>query len=177
MLRDERLTIEGRAVDGMARDRVSAALAQLPRPFLAAARVESPEGADGFVEAAVDGPQNLEPIADVGVCRDVFAALLQEGWIEFAEGEAAIAKESYPLLDRLAIAANRCEGMSVTVRAGGESTAANDDYVALGLLRAQAIVDYFILKDVPQDRLFAQPRGRAGDLRSTTPVVEFDISI
>ncbi len=175
-LRDERLTIEGRAADSLSRDRVTAALAQLPSPFLAAARVEAPEAEDGQLEAAASDARGLEPIAELDVCRDVFSALLEEDRVEFAEGEAAIAKESYPLLDRLAIAAMRCEGMGVTIQGGGEPTSGNDAYVDLGLRRAQAVADYFILKGISQDRLGAEPRARTGDLRSA-PVVEFEINL
>jgi outer membrane protein OmpA-like peptidoglycan-associated protein len=160
MLRDERLTIEGRADDALTRDRVSAVLAQLPTPFLAAARVEAPE-ADGSADAAVDAGVSLEPITDLAACRALFAELLADADVEFAEGEAAIAKESYPLLDRLTDAATRCEDMSVTITASGEPTSAGEDYVALGLRRAQAITDYFILRGVSQDRLAAQARTEA----------------
>lgn len=162
-LRDERLTVEGDAPNDGVRNRVQTALTQLPYPFLAAARVEAPEGA-APTETALAEAEGLEPIADLGVCRDTFAALLAEGAIDFAEEDAAIAKESYPLLDRLAIAALRCEGMRVTITGGGEVANEGDAYTALGLARAQAVADYFILKGISQDRLAAQARERGGSV-------------
>jgi outer membrane protein OmpA-like peptidoglycan-associated protein len=172
-LRDERLTIEGRAPDAVTRNRVTDALAYLPSPFLAAARVESPEPAGEPEAEALDEAQTYEPIADAGVCRDVFASLMAEGSIDFATNEPAIAKESYPLLDRLAIAAIRCEGMKVTITGGGEAASERDAYADLGLRRAQAVADYFILKGIGQDRLAAEAREASADV---APVVSFDIN-
>jgi len=173
-MRDERLTIEGGAPDNVTRDRVTAALSHLPSPFLAAARVESPEVESGDVETAVEDAEGYEPITDIGVCRDVFASLLVDDAVAFGEGDDAIAKESYPLLDRLAIAAIRCEGMNVTITGAGEATSEGDEFTALGLRRAQAVADYFILKGISQDRLATQ--GRARTDAPATAVVEFEIS-
>src|SRR5262249_2998662 len=118
-LRDERLTIEGAAPNEGVRTRVTAALTQLPFPFIAAARVEAPQG-PATAEVALQEVEGLEPITDLGVCRDTFASLVADGMLEFAENDPAISKESYPLLDRLAIAAIRCDGMRVTITGGGE---------------------------------------------------------
>jgi outer membrane protein OmpA-like peptidoglycan-associated protein len=173
-LRDERLTVEGRAPDGMTRDRVADALAYLPAPFLAAARVDTPEGGAAPVAAPAADVDLYAPIDDIAVCREVFASLGEGGRIEFARGEAAISKESYPLLDRLAIAAIRCEGMTVTITGGvGEADAGAVD-AGLGLRRAQAVADYFILKGVRQDRLAAAGSEAGG---AATQAVVFDINL
>jgi outer membrane protein OmpA-like peptidoglycan-associated protein len=177
-LRDERLTIEGRAPDILTRNRVTDALAYLPSPFLAAARVESPAGPGGEPEsAALTAEQIYEPISDIGVCREVFASLMAEGSVDFAANEPAIAKESYPLLDRLAIAAIRCEGMQVTITGGGEAASEGDAYADLGLRRAQAVADYFILKGIAQDRLAAEAREASADAApAESSIVSFDIN-
>jgi outer membrane protein OmpA-like peptidoglycan-associated protein len=175
-LRDARLTIEGRALDAVTRDRVTAALAYLPSPFLAAARVESPASEGAAAAAIAPDAESYEPIADPAICRDVFATLLSEGSIDFAEQEPAIAKESYPLLDRLAIAALRCESARVAIVGGGEGTGEPEAYADLGLRRAQAVADYFILKGVSQDRLSAQSRARDGASAAVAPVIEIAVN-
>jgi len=173
-LKDERLTIEGLANNAVARDRVTAALALLPAPFLAAARVEA--SADGMVaESLVREAEALEPIVDLAVCRDVFVSLIDGEQIDFSANGSAIAKESYPLLDRLAIAAMRCEAARLTIVGRGEADVAPgpdapsdagddvaDAYAALGAGRARAVADYFVLKGVAQDRLVTD----AGDAPS-----------
>ncbi len=173
-LRDERLTVEGAAPNDGVRTRVTTALTQLPYPFLAAARVVAPEG-PAPIEVALAEAEGLEPIADVGVCRDTFATLVADGALDFAEDDAAISKESYPLLDRLAIAAIRCEGMRVTITGGGEVTNEGDDYAALGLRRAQAVADYFILKGISQDRLAAEARERSDAASADGSVTEASV--
>jgi outer membrane protein OmpA-like peptidoglycan-associated protein len=174
-LRDARLTIEGRAPDAVTRDRVTAALAYLPSPFLAAARVDSPE-VEAALATAAPNAENYEPIADPQICRDVFATLLSDGRVDFAETEPAIAKESYPLLDRLAIAALRCESARVAIRGAGEPASEPEAYADLGLRRAQAVVDYFILKGVSQDRLSAQSRARDDAPRPDGRAIEIAIN-
>lgn len=155
-LRDERLTIEGEAPNPIARDRVTAALAHLPSPFLAAARVESPADVDPALASLAEEGEGLEPITDPAVCADVFASLTADAEVEFAAGEPAIAKESYPLLDQVAIAALRCTDVRLTIVGRGEPDAEPERYAALGADRARAVADYFILKGVAQDRLAAE---------------------
>ena len=153
LLRDSRVTIEGRASDGVTRNRVTAALSHLPAPFLAAARVEAPEEAGAAPAPPLENGETVEPITDVDVCRDVFGALMEDVSIDFAVDEPAIAKESYPLLDQLAIAAIRCQGVIIRIEGGGEPESDASAFTALGLSRAQSVADYFILKGIAQDRL------------------------
>jgi outer membrane protein OmpA-like peptidoglycan-associated protein len=176
-LRDARLTIEGRAPDAVTRDRVTAALAYLPSPFLAAARVESPEVESGVAAAVSASGENFEPIADPEICRDVFATLLREAPVDFADGEPAIAKESYPLLDRLAIAAQRCENAQMAIVGAGDPTNEATAFAELGLRRAQAVADYFILKGVSQDRLTAQSRARDNAPDLAAPAIEIAVTL
>jgi len=164
-LRDERLTIEGLANNAVARDRVTAALAHLPAPFLAAARVEASEVTGVDAENLIREAEALEPIDDLETCRDVFAALTDGEQIDFSANGSAIAKESYPTLDRLAIAALRCEVVRLTIIGRGEAgaSAQADAYDVLGAGRARAVADYFVLKGVAQDRLLTQAGAAPGE--------------
>ena len=97
--------------------------------------------------------------------------------LNFADGEPAIAKESYPLLDRLAIAAIRCDGVTITIEGGGGSS--DDGDAALGLRRAQSVADYFILKGIVGDRLDPVARASGAAAQSTnpaSPVISFVVN-
>jgi outer membrane protein OmpA-like peptidoglycan-associated protein len=168
VLRDNSLTLRGRAVDGAARERVTQAVAHLPGQFIAAAFVEAPEGKAAPARAEAEG-DSLGPITDVKACRDAFAGELQRKSVEFSGGGDMISKESYPLVNRLATVLMRCEGMVVTIIGGGETTASPEDYVRHGLIRARAVKDQFILQGVSQDRILTQAHEKPTANKLTKP--------
>ncbi|MGD2132739.1 MAG: hypothetical protein PVI23_08095 [Maricaulaceae bacterium] len=154
-LRDVSLTIEGAAGTANVRARVRAALANLPAPFLAAALVDAPEsdGAADAVLALAPTENGLQPLTDPAACDAEFDAIIEEAPVEFAAGEAAMTKESYPVLDQLALTALRCEGMRFAITASGDPDAGDEAFTSLGAARAQQMADYFVLQGVALDRL------------------------
>lgn len=157
-LKDERLTVQGASVDAATRERITSEIAKLPSPFVAVARIDAPEPGGETTLAAV-GP---ETIADPGgelrdpvLCQDMFDRLASEGDIAFDAEGATIEKESYPLLERLAIAARRCASMQIVVE-GHQIRTAEAAVKALSERRAQAVADYIVLKGAAPDRVTAQ---------------------
>jgi outer membrane protein OmpA-like peptidoglycan-associated protein len=142
VMRDDRLRIDGAAPSALVRERIVSSIAKLPAPFVAVAQVEAPEGE--IVQGAEDsgGGEEAAPITDRAVCADAFDALLEGEEILFIADRAVIEKESYPLLDRLALAARRCGTFSVVVIG-----VAGEGQEALARSRAQAVADYFVLEN------------------------------
>ena len=175
-LSDVSLTIEGVAANARARNRVSEAIGNLPAPFLAAALVEALDTPEVPIDPLAEALR-LEPITSIEACREQLAAGRASGAIEFAAGEPTLTKESYPVLDQLAITALRCEEMRFSVEAGGDLADGGEDYADLGLQRAQHIADYFVLKGVALDRMEVGAHVRSPEtvVRRTTVFVGVDV--
>lgn len=162
VLKDERLRIDGATESAAARDRVRAAIARLPAPFVGVERISAPEPA-----AAAPGPAapgdivDLSEIADAVVCQDLFDRLTKDDAISFGKGEAVIEKESYPLLERLAVAARRCRSLRVVVTGHTDDTGEAEANVKLSEKRAQAVADFLVLRGVETVRVEARGAGGA----------------
>ncbi|MCG8440949.1 MAG: OmpA family protein [Caulobacterales bacterium] len=126
---------------------------------MAVARIDAPVELGPVASAVDDAEGRGDIIEDPALCQSLFDRLLGEGGVAFASGRAVIEKESYPLLDRLVWAAARCR--SAQIRVEGHTDASGDPEAnqRLSKKRAQAVVDYLILKGVTIDRLSAAGRG------------------
>ena len=158
IIKDKRLSLEGRAADAGVRSRVTAAIAKVPSPFIATTRIEAPEGADvGVIDGASDG--STDRIEDPDVCQSMFDSFTANAGVAFASGRAEIERDSYGLLDRLALTAKRCDTLRVLI--GGHTDSSGDPGANLRLSqkRAQAVADYFVLLGVDQARLVARGFG------------------
>ncbi len=141
VMRDDRLRIDGAASSLLVKERIVSSIAKLPSPFVAVAQIEAPETDVGETAVAESAATELGAITDRGLCADTVAALLEGEEILFIQERSVIEKESYPLLDRLALAARRCSGFSVMVVG-----VAGDGQEALARSRAQAVADFFVLE-------------------------------
>lgn len=171
VLRDERLQISGETLDARTRDRITGEIARLPAPYLAVARIDAPEeaGVDAALDPEDDGV-DMSAIDDIAVCQDMFDALAAEdGGVAFSDA-AVIQRESYPALDRLAIAARRCESFAVVavgrVAEGGETLARE---------HAEAVANYFVLQGVAPERVTVDVAGASAEGDADAPLVVFRI--
>jgi OOP family OmpA-OmpF porin len=85
--------------------------------------------------------------------------VLRSGQIQFETGSAALRPRSYPVLDRLAVAAKKCAVKDIEVRGHTDSRGSRSTNLALSKKRAQVVVAYLTKKGVPAQRLTAIAHG------------------
>lgn len=113
----------------------------------------------------VDASVTLAPptAEEVAACQAEFDRLLSSR-IRFSTGSAAIATDSYPLLDELARAVKDCDSVSVEVQGHTDSRGAAENNLRLSERRAEAVVTYLIAEGVAADQLSALGYGEAEPL-------------
>lgn len=163
MVKDYRVTLDGRASTAALGARASAGLADVPVPYVSVARIDAPDPAPG--EIATPDPDDVgEPggrIESVDDCQSMLDQFVAAERIAFRTGSAEIDRDSYGLLDRLAVVARRCEGMRIMVEGHTDNSGDPGANLELSQRRANAVRDYFVAQGVESDRLRARGMGDA----------------
>ncbi len=93
------------------------------------------------------------------VCQELFNDLLQRGKINYEVGKATIAASSYPLLDQINQAAQRCPTSRFEVAGHSDSVGNLAFNTKLSQARAQAVVDYLVAKGRNKQQFIAKGYG------------------
>jgi len=168
--------LEGSASNVAIRDRINAAGKALPSKY-----------ASGF-RANISVPKPAAPgkVETVDECQTLFAEVKGDKKIFFESSKANIkGAESYNLLNKIAVAANRCSSFRITI--GGHTDSQGSEAYNQGLsdARAAAVKNYLTSQKVEADRLTAigygesnpvatnaTPAGRAQNRRITFTVTQ-----
>lgn len=86
-------------------------------------------------------------------CVDTMKTLLREGVLLFDTARSTIAATSFPTLNRIAEAANRCPDVRIEIEGHTDTDGAPDRNQRLSERRAQAVADYLVRAGVRADRL------------------------
>lgn len=141
-LRNTRLRVKGTAKDENVRKQIEDAIAnQTPVTYSAHAEIKL----------------SLQTILDR--CQKRFDTLLETRQIQFATGSAAIESGSYPLLDELVAAANRCPRAHLAIAGHTDSIGSAEANLALSEERAKSVADYLIQAGIPATRLSSKGYG------------------
>lgn len=99
-------------------------------------------------------------------CQNAIDEARTTGTINFRSASARIARASYGLLDKLAVAARSCENVAIDIEGHTDSQGSDESNLELSQRRAQSVVDYLVRAGVSTDRLTARGYGE------TRPVVD-----
>lgn len=138
-----------------------------PRIEVAAATPQpaSAEAAPRAVTAAA-APQQPAAIPSSTDCRDELKAALVMAKIAFASDSAAIARESRPLLDKLAGIASRCKKFHLIVEGHTDGSGGKIHNLELSKKRAEAVRWALVDRGVDMDHISAEGFG------SSRPIVQ-----
>jgi OOP family OmpA-OmpF porin len=102
-----------------------------------------------------DGPAAAVTATQTGAttCQEEFTAALRQEQIQFEPNWYAIQAASFPLLDRLVAAANKCPTAHLEISGHTDSYGLLENNMALSRARAQEVANYLIAKGVPAARL------------------------
>lgn len=100
-------------------------------------------------------------ITDSGVCQSLLDALLSDGAVAFAAGEATLTPDSHAVLDALAGGLLRCETVWIDVSGHAPESAAPAEKLAIGQARAEAVVAYLTARGVSSERIVAKGQSLA----------------
>ena len=146
-LSDTQMTVEGETPLEKAAEQIRTNVSNaLPPGFLGTARIN------------VSVQQTDWSAAE---CQSTFTSILAQGQILFRTAEAVIERDSWGLLDSLAIAVKRCPSARVEIAGHTDSDGAADRNQALSERRAKAVVEYLIdVGGIPDARLDAVGYGQ-----------------
>ncbi len=105
--------------------------------------------------AAIDKPAS----AGLSGCKSEFASLLRRSGISFASTSAKITKESGGALDKLAVAAKRCENFSIAIDGHTDGFGSPDYNLSLSRNRAEAVRRALIQRGVKPAQVAARGYG------------------
>ncbi len=88
-------------------------------------------------------------------CQQALTTASKEGVINFQRASAVIENRSYPTLNKLAEAANRCPDLKVEIGGHTDSDGTPERNQRLSDRRAQSVVDYLVQAGVDRNRLTA----------------------
>ena len=135
---------------------------QPPQPPTAAPEAPAKEGA-----LQPSGPA----IVDARVCQSLLDALMSDGVIAFASGEADLAPESLAVLDALAGGLLRCETVWIDVSGRAPRGMPPAAGLAISQARAEAVVVYLTGRGVPFERIAATGRSvEPGEMQATPEI-------
>ena len=140
-----------------------AAIAEAPADAAETETTEVAEVEEITTAAAAVVPASIE---EVERCETELNALVQTTKIEFRIASAEIGAQSYGVLDEIAAIAKNCAGTNIEIAGHTDSTGSEETNTLLSGLRAKAVADYLIAKDVPATRLTAQGYGPAQPIAS-----------
>jgi OOP family OmpA-OmpF porin len=89
------------------------------------------------------------------VCVDGLRQLAREGVLLFERASSVISASSYPTLNRIAEAANKCPEVQIEIQGHTDTDGAVDRNQRLSERRAQAVVDYLVRAGVAASRMTA----------------------
>lgn len=116
-------------------------------------------------------------IADSGVCQSLLDALLSDGAITFASGEATLTPDSHRLLDALAGGLLRCKTVWIDVSGHAAEGMASADAIAFSQARAEVVVAYLTRRGVPSERIAAKGHGApTGEARAPASEIVFRVT-
>lgn len=101
-------------------------------------------------------------------CRDAMRTTVSKGHVRFARGSAALQKESFATLDRLASVVRNCPGTTIDVEGHADSDGADILNQRLSQRRAAAVVGYLVKAGIEEKRLRAVGYGEKRPLVPNT---------
>ncbi len=105
---------------------------------------------------------------DADECQDYLESLLADNTINFAVASATIERESFDLLQRLALVTTRCPETTVEIAGHTDSSGSRGDNQRLSERRAKSVVDYLQDRDVEKSRLAARGYGEDRPIATNT---------
>ena len=135
--------------------RVLAAPAAVPEPVAAEVAAAEPEPAPEPTPAAIN-------------CQAEFNQALQDEDVRFDTDSDRIQSSSYPLLDRLAEAAEKCPNANIEIGGHTDPRATAAYNLDLSQRRADSVREYLISKGVSGSRVTARGYGETQPLTSDT---------
>ncbi len=146
---DERLRSEAAARQA----RESEARARTPT-----AALQGRATGEGTVPRSADGA--------AGACETALRTISREGVLQFKRASATLTSESFPMLTRVAEAANRCPNVTIEIGGHTDSDGTPERNTRLAMKRSRAVADFLVKAGVPAERLNAVGYG---ETRSVTP--------
>ena len=120
----------------------------MPEPLPETTFVETVEIAPE-PEVVLEVISEPEPVIDA--CQNDLAAIMETEKINFDSGRDTIKSGSYGLLNRLAVAAKKCEEAVISIHGYTDSSGDMEANRQLSLRRAKSVGRYFITKGVAQE--------------------------
>ena len=155
----EQAAAEKAAADKAAADKAAAEKAAAEQA--AADKAAADKAAALAAPKAAAAPAPTPEAAAATQCQADFSGLLAKDKVHFAVARADILPASKPLLDQLAIVANKCATTQIAINGYTDSDGNASINVSLSQKRAQAVVDYLTKAGVAASRLEAHGFGDA----------------
>ncbi len=160
----EQAAAEKAAADKAAADKAAAEKAAADKAAAeqaAAEKAAADKAAALAAPKAAAAPAPTPEAAAATQCQADFSGLLAKDKVHFAVARADILPASKPLLDQLAIVANKCATTQIAINGYTDSDGNASINVSLSQKRAQAVVDYLTKAGVAASRLEAHGFGDA----------------
>jgi OOP family OmpA-OmpF porin len=164
-LEDNRLVIEGSAPSEEAHNALQQSLSNaVPGRIATTFNIQVPQAKpppDVVVE---------KKVIPADVCQQQLDDLLLEQQVTFASGQAVIEKTSYPLLDLIALIANKCPETKIEIGGHTDASGNNRSNQRLSKRRADAVLSHLVSKDVDMERLTTKGYGETRPIASNTTI-------
>ena len=158
-LADRRLTLTGEAPDEASAEAADEFISKrLPEGFSGTSSIR--------VAEAPPPPPKPEQPDDATACQDRLNTIMTGNVVRFEVNKADIRSESFDLLDRIAEAAQGCQGFNIEVGGHTDSDGPEEYNLDLSQKRAEAVVRYLVGKGVSEQRLKAVGYGESKPLAS-----------
>ena len=154
ILMDSDLNITGTTASSETRDALQKSISSaLPEHIAATFNIEIPQE-----ETSVESPMEQKTIS-AELCQKKFDDLLTDQQVTFVLGRVIIDESSYALLDSLISTANECPQTSIEIAGHTDSSGSSNYNLTLSQHRADAVLSYFVSKDIDIERLTSKGYG------------------
>lgn len=99
-------------------------------------------------------------------CQEAFTQIMSSNDILFETGLARISRESGETLDKLIAVTRRCSGLRIAIEGHTDATGRAADNRELSRERAEAVLAYFITREIERERLTAVGYGEENPVAS-----------
>ena len=149
-MRNEEITLTGRAESVEERREVNAIAAEIPSNFNTVINVSVPEAV----------AETVGQSDDVDVCNELLATLNERNELQFATGSSNLRDQAAEdVLGSLASGMNQCPGFNVMVEGHASKTGSPELNMRLSKDRAAAVVRFLTEAGVAQERLTSEGYG------------------